>query len=230
MELERTVILIKPDAIQRNLLGEIIRRFELKGLKIAAMKMVTLSEAILDEHYSHHKDKPFFADLKKFMMSAPVVAIDFEGENCVKAVRTILALPWATKHPLDQSAVIAMSTATNLVHASDSETSALEIQRFSAQKKFSPTQKSTNHSLQAVVYRPGKLTHRGLLLSSSCSRSLTQGPPSMFPTSFQGPFVLLAVWMRVSANWLALHWDRPWSVPAGTHLLTIGNSMRARRQ
>lgn len=132
MELERTVILVKPDGIQRNLLGEIIRRFELKGLKIVAMKMITLSDALLDEHYSHHKDKPFFVDLKKFMMSAPVVAMVLEGENCVKAVRTILGPTVSHEAPAGSiRGDLAMSTGTNLVHASDSaETAAQEVKRF----------------------------------------------------------------------------------------------------
>jgi len=63
---ERTLVIIKPDALQRNLLGEIIHRFERKGLKIVGLKMVQLEDVILDEHYAHHKDKPFFESLKKF--------------------------------------------------------------------------------------------------------------------------------------------------------------------
>jgi nucleoside-diphosphate kinase len=132
MEIERTVVLIKPDAIQRNLLGEVIRRFELKGLKIAGMKMISLSDALLDEHYAHHKDKPFFADLKKFMMSAPVVALILQGENCVKAVRTILGPTVGHEAPAGSiRGDLSMGIATNLVHASDStETAAAEIERF----------------------------------------------------------------------------------------------------
>lgn len=132
MDVERTVVLVKPDAVQRNLLGEVIRRFELKGLKIVALKMITLSDALLDEHYAHHKDKPFFADLKKFMMSAPVVALVLEGENCVKAVRTILGPTVSHEAPAGSiRGDLSMGVATNLVHASDSpETATAEIQRF----------------------------------------------------------------------------------------------------
>ncbi|MDO8599522.1 MAG: nucleoside-diphosphate kinase, partial [bacterium] len=72
--MEKTCILIKPDALQRNLLGEIVRRFEQKGLKIVGLKMVQLSDLKLDEHYAHHRDKPFFPVLKHFMRSAPIIA------------------------------------------------------------------------------------------------------------------------------------------------------------
>ena len=69
--MERTLIIFKPDAIQRNLVGEIISRFEKKGLKIVGMKMMELDDLLLDEHYAHHKDKPFFGNLKRFMKSWP---------------------------------------------------------------------------------------------------------------------------------------------------------------
>ena len=68
-EEERSLIIIKPDAIQRSLLGEVIRRFERKGLKIIGVKMIRISDLLLDDHYAHHKDKPFFDGLKKFMKS-----------------------------------------------------------------------------------------------------------------------------------------------------------------
>ena len=87
--MERTLIIVKPDALQRNLLGEIIHRFERKGLKIVGLKMMAIDDLKVEEHYAHHIDKPFFANLKSFMQSAPVVAMALEGLETVNAVRLI---------------------------------------------------------------------------------------------------------------------------------------------
>ena len=129
---ERTLIIIKPDALQRNLLGAIIQRFERKGLKIIGMKMVELDDVLLDQHYAHHKDKPFFKSLKRFMKSSPVVMMVLEGFEVVKAVRLITG---ATKGSEADAGTIrgdfAMSSQCNIVHASDSlETAEKEIYRF----------------------------------------------------------------------------------------------------
>jgi len=104
--MERTLIILKPDALQRSLVGEIIGRFERKGLKIVGMKMMELDDLKLDEHYEHHKDKPFFGNLKRFMKSSPVLLMVLEGAEVVM-------------------------TNWNLVHASDSlEMAEKEIKRF----------------------------------------------------------------------------------------------------
>ena len=87
--MEQTLIIVKPDALQRNLLGEIIHRFERKGLRLVGLKMARISDLKVSEHYAHHKDKPFFDGLKRFMQSAPVVLIVLEGLECVEAVRFI---------------------------------------------------------------------------------------------------------------------------------------------
>ena len=79
MKLQQSVVLVKPDALRRGLLGEIIHRFERKGMKLVALKMMRLTDEILDEWYAHHKDKAFFADLKKFMQSSPIVAMLWGG-------------------------------------------------------------------------------------------------------------------------------------------------------
>ena len=130
--MEQTVVLLKPDAIQRGLVGEIISRFEHKGLKLAAMKMLTASEALLDEHYAHHKDKPFFAGLKKFMMSAPIVAMVWEGVDAVAVIRKMAGATNSRDADLGSiRADFSMSTSANIVHVSDSEESAKEeIARF----------------------------------------------------------------------------------------------------
>jgi len=129
--MERSLIILKPDAIQRNLMGEIISRFEKKGLKIVGMKMVELDDLKLEEHYEHHKDKPFFGNLKKFMKSSPVLLIALEGHDVVKAVRIIVG---STKPIEADSGTIRGDLAMtnwNLVHASDSlETAETEIKRF----------------------------------------------------------------------------------------------------
>ncbi len=136
--MERTLIIVKPDALQRNLLGEIIGRFERKGLKIVAMKMETISDMKIEEHYSHHVDKPFFAGLKDFMQSAPVVLMVLEGLEAVEAVRLITG---ETKGRTADAGTIrgdlAMSMQANIVHASDSvENAKLEVERFFDEKEL----------------------------------------------------------------------------------------------
>lgn len=131
--MERTLILIKPDALQRNLMGEIFKRFEKKGLKIVGCKMITLDDALLDEHYSHHKDKPFFDELKTFMKSSPVIAAVLEAPNAIQAVRLIVGPTKASEADAGsiRGDLSISATAANLVHASDSaETAKLEIKRF----------------------------------------------------------------------------------------------------
>lgn len=130
--MERTLIIIKPDALQRNLLGEILHRFERKGLKIVGLKMEQISDLKIEEHYAHHKDKPFFDGLKKFMQSTPVVLVAVEGLEAVDAVRLITG---ATKGRAADAGTIrgdfAMSMQANIVHASDSPESAKEeVKRF----------------------------------------------------------------------------------------------------
>lgn len=129
---EQTLILIKPDALQRNLLGEIVGRFERKGLKIIGLKMVRMDEVLMKEHYGKYQDKPFFEGLKNYMSSSPIVAIALSGIRAVSAVRVIVG---ATKGYEAAAGSIrgdlSMSIQTNLVHASDpSENPEEEIKRF----------------------------------------------------------------------------------------------------
>lgn len=132
LKLEKTLVIIKPDAMQRNLLGEIITRFEKKGLKIVGLKMVQLEDVLLEEHYAHHKDKPFFAGLKNYMKSSPVAVMALEGIEVVEAVRLLVG---PTKSRIADAGSIrgdySMSGQTNIIHASDSSDNALaEIKRF----------------------------------------------------------------------------------------------------
>ncbi|MBI3633453.1 MAG: nucleoside-diphosphate kinase [Candidatus Vogelbacteria bacterium] len=118
---ERTLIILKPDCVQRGILGEIIQRFEKKGLTIAGLKMVRLDDALLIGHYYEHKDKPFFEAVKKFMKSSPVVVMVVTGIEAVKAVRLIVG---ARKGYEAEAGTIrgdfSMSGQMTIVHASDS--------------------------------------------------------------------------------------------------------------
>lgn len=123
--MQKTIILIKPDGLQRGLVGEIMHRFERKGLKLVAIKMFQLTDDILDEWYAHHKDKAFFKDLKAFMMWTPIIAMMWEGVEAIPTVRKIVG---TTKGREAEAGSIrgdfGMSGSYNLIHASDSPESA----------------------------------------------------------------------------------------------------------
>lgn len=126
MKIEQSVVLIKPDGLQRGLVGEIITRFEKKGLKLTAMKMTYLTDEILGEWYAHHKDKPFFPKLKGFMQKSPVVAMLWEGLECVDAVRKLTGITKAREAEAGSiRGDLGMSQQLNLIHASDSAENAL---------------------------------------------------------------------------------------------------------
>lgn len=129
---ERTLVLIKPDAIQRGLLGEIVSRFEKKGLKLVGMKMMSLDEAILREHYAHIADKPFFPGVAKFMQSTPVIAMCWEGLEVVDTVRKITGITKARQAEAGSiRGDFAMSVSCNVIHASDTvENANAEVKRF----------------------------------------------------------------------------------------------------
>ena len=90
--MERTLVLIKPDAVQRAMMGKIITRFEEKGLKIAGMKMMQADDALLEEHYAHLKDKPFFPRIREFMTSTPIIAMCIEGKEAVNVERKLCGI------------------------------------------------------------------------------------------------------------------------------------------
>jgi len=119
--MEQTVVLVKPDGVQRGLIGEIISRFERKGLKLAALKMISLNDALLDEWYAHHKDRPFFPSLKSYMKSYPVVAMLWEGIDAAVTVRKMIGITKARDaEPGTIRGDFAMSQQYNLIHASES--------------------------------------------------------------------------------------------------------------
>jgi len=129
---EKTLIIIKPDALNRSLVGEIISRFERKGLKIVGLKMIQLNDEILKEHYSHLADKPFFPRIANFMKGWPVIVMVLEGLEAVESVRLITGVTLGRK--ADAGTIrgdFSMSIQANIVHASDSvENSEKEIKRF----------------------------------------------------------------------------------------------------
>lgn len=129
---EKSLIIIKPDAVQRNLIGEIIARFERKGLKLIGLKMMNVQDAVLEEHYAHIKDKPFFPGIRDFMKSSPVIVMALEGINAVSSIRLLVG---PTKAWEANAGTIrgdfSLSTQSNIVHASDSvESGEEEVRRF----------------------------------------------------------------------------------------------------
>lgn len=120
MTMQKTIVLVKPDGLQRGLIGEIMHRFERKGMKLLGLKMMRLNDELLDTWYAHHKDKSFFKDLKSFMTWTPIVAMVWEGQEAVSAVRKIVGV---TKGYDAEAGSIrgdyAMSGSQNLIHASD---------------------------------------------------------------------------------------------------------------
>lgn len=119
--LEQSVVLIKPDGLQRGLLGEITQRFERKGLKLTGLKLMLLTDEILDNWYEHHKDKSFFADLKHFMMSSPIVAMIWEGVGAIDTVRKLVGVTHGREAEAGSiRGDLSMSQQLNLIHASDS--------------------------------------------------------------------------------------------------------------
>jgi len=131
--MEKSLILVKPDGLQRGLVGEIISRFERKGLKIIGIKMLNVEDALLEEHYSHLTDKPFFEDIKKFMKSSPIVALALEGgEGSVAAIRTLVGPTKGHEAPAGTiRGDFGLSGSNNIVHASDTvENGSAEVARF----------------------------------------------------------------------------------------------------
>ena len=119
--MDRTLILVKPDAFARNLTGEIIARFERKGLRIAALRLMTVDGELAEQHYAEHEGKPFFGELVEFITSGPLVAMVLEGEQAIKAARQVIG----ATNPLEATTGsirgdFAIEVGKNMVHGSDS--------------------------------------------------------------------------------------------------------------
>ena len=130
--MERTFVILKPVTVQRGLIGEVLNRFEKKGLKLVGMKMIQLDDAILAEHYAHLVDRPFFPGLKRSMKATPVVVCCFEGVDAIEVVRLMAGATNGRKAlPGTIRGDYSMSGQQNIVHASDGpETAVIEIKRF----------------------------------------------------------------------------------------------------
>ncbi len=123
---ERTLVLVKPDGVQRQLAGRIIARFEERGLKIVALKLVKVDRALAERHYAVHKDKPFFDGLVAFITSSPLVAMVLEGPNVIGMVRTMVGATKPTEAaPGTIRGDLAVEMGQNLIHASDGPETAL---------------------------------------------------------------------------------------------------------
>lgn len=132
MSLEKTLVILKPSTVQRGLVGEVTRRFERKGLRIAGMKMMQLTDELLNKHYAHLADKPFFQRVKNSMMASPVIVCCYEGVDAVQVVRNMtgstngrMAVPGTIRGDFS------VSGQENIIHTSDSHDNAIEeINRF----------------------------------------------------------------------------------------------------
>lgn len=142
--MERTLVIAKPDAVQRGLVGEIILRLERKGLKLIGLKMVGLDSELLQAHYAEHLEKPFYAGLEEFMKSSPVVVMAWEGYECVNSVRVLVGA--TNPREADAGTIrgdFSIGTGRNLIHASDSKQSGEEeVGRFFGGKELFSYEKS----------------------------------------------------------------------------------------
>ena len=125
MKMQKTAVLVKPDGLQRGLIGEIISRFERKGLKLVGLKMVSMTDAMLSEWYVEHKEKSFFGELKEFMGSMPIVAMAWEGVDAIPVVRKLVGTTLGREAEAGSiRGDFGMSQQLNLIHASSNEADA----------------------------------------------------------------------------------------------------------
>jgi nucleoside-diphosphate kinase len=119
--MERTLVLLKPDCVQRRLMGELLARFERKGLRVAALKLIQADRALAERHYAVHRERPFFPSLVQFLTGGPTVALVLEGREAVAVVRNLIGATDGTKAPPGTiRGDFAISVQNNLVHGSDS--------------------------------------------------------------------------------------------------------------
>jgi len=149
--MEKTLVILKPSCVQRTLIGEVISRFEKKGLRLAGMKMIQLNDTILNEHYAHLKDKPFFQRVKSSMQVCPVIVQCWEGVDAAKVVRLLIGITNGREAaPGTIRGDFSVSSQENIVHASDSAESAkVELRRFFAEEEIFDYKLSTLANLYA---------------------------------------------------------------------------------
>lgn len=136
--MEKTFLMVKPDGVQRNLIGEIVQRFEKKGFKLAGAKLMQISNELAEEHYSEHKERPFFGELVEFITSGPVFAMVWEGENVIATARNMMGKTNpAEAAPSTVRGDFGITVGKNIIHGSDSPESAeREINLFFDEKEL----------------------------------------------------------------------------------------------
>ncbi len=123
--MEKTFIMVKPDGVQRNLIGDIVQRFEKKGFKLVAAKLMQISPELAEEHYGEHKDKPFFGELTGFITSGPVFAMVWEGENVIATARKMMGATNPAESDIGTvRGDFGLTVGKNVIHGSDSPESA----------------------------------------------------------------------------------------------------------
>lgn len=149
--MEKTLVILKPSCVQRALIGEVVSRFERKGLRLAGMKMIQLNDTILNEHYAHLKDQPFFQRVKNSMQVCPVIVQCWEGVDAAKVVRSLIGVTNGRQAaPGTVRGDFSVSSQENIVHASDSAESAeVELKRFFAEEEIFDYKLSTLANLYA---------------------------------------------------------------------------------
>ncbi|GMA55735.1 nucleoside diphosphate kinase [Alicyclobacillus sacchari] len=129
MAVEKTFVMVKPDGVQRGLIGEVLRRFEQKGLKVVAAKLMNVPKSLAEQHYAEHRERPFFGELVSFITSSPVFAMVLEGESAISVARTLMGKTNpAESAPGTIRGDFGLTIGMNIVHGSDSpESAAREI-------------------------------------------------------------------------------------------------------
>lgn len=146
MAVEKTFIMIKPDGVQRGLIGQVIQRFEQKGLQLVAAKLMQISRELAETHYAEHKEKPFFGELVDFITSGPVLAMVWQGEKAIEVCRTLMGKTNpAEAAPGTIRGDFGLQVSMNVIHGSDSPASAeREINLFFKQEELVEYQRDIN--------------------------------------------------------------------------------------
>jgi len=151
---QRTLVIIKPDGVQRGLIGEIVTRFERKGLGLVALKLINVDQATAEKHYAEHKEKPFFGSLVSFITSAPVVVMAVEGNGAIEVIRNLVGPTSGLKAPPGTiRGDYALSMQNNLIHASDSPDSAQrELELWFQAGQLVPPGKGSGGAIRSWLY------------------------------------------------------------------------------
>lgn len=145
--MERTFLMVKPDGVQRNLIGEIVGRFESKGFQMVGGKLMTISKELAEQHYGEHKERPFFGELVDFITSGPVFAMVWEGENVISTSRLMTGATNPTESaPGTIRGDFAVTVGKNIIHGSDStESASREINLFFKEEELVTYDKTVNN-------------------------------------------------------------------------------------